>query len=341
MPQTYIKAFKFYPEPRQNKLTVIAQVDGITEYTYLRATIYANGNPVGSTIVGAHSPAIFTVDISEKNLWSPENPFLYDVELSLEREYKQSDLVKSYFGMRTIRIRGTQVLLNDTSYFQRLVLDQGYYPDGLYTAPTDDALKKDIELGKQMGFNGARLHQKIFEPRYLYWADRLGYLVWSEYPNWGLDYANPWVLERVLPEWTESIERDFNHPSIVGWAPFNETTENQNNELIRNIVRTTKLIDPTRPVIDASGWVHVETDIHDTHDYEQDPVEFAKHYEEWKSTNMVWENLKRIQIDIGCKPFMVSEYGGIWWNPHQNPSDKKSWGYGVAPNTEAEFYGTL
>jgi beta-galactosidase/beta-glucuronidase len=177
-------------------------------------------------------------------------------------------------GLRKVHIDGLKIHLNHNPLFQRLVLDQGFYPDGIYTAPSDDALRRDIKMSMEMGFDGARLHQKVFEPRFLYWADKLGYLIWGEYPNWGLDHSHPEAITRVLPEWKEAVDRDFNHPAIVGWCPFNETPQHHNPALLRTIYRLTKQLDSTRPVIDTSGYVHVETDIYDIHNYEQDPEKF-------------------------------------------------------------------
>ena len=145
--------------------------------------------------------------------------------------------------------------------------DQGFYMDGVYTAPSDDELRKDIERSIAMGFNGARLHEKVFEPRFLYWADKLGYLCWGEHANWGLDISNPEGMMAFLPEWVEILNRDISHPSIVGWCPFNETQGNQDNRILEYIYKVTREIDPTRPIIDTSGWVHTKfTDVYDMHD---------------------------------------------------------------------------
>jgi hypothetical protein len=199
-------------------------------------------------------------------------------------------------------------------------------------------LRRDIEISLELGFNGARLHEKIFEPRFLYWADRLGYLVWGEHANWGLNITNPMGLERFLPEWLEAVERDFNHPSIVGWCPFNETWDlngtRQDNEVLRMVYRVTKQLDPTRPVIDTSGNYHVETDIFDVHDYDQNPDTFQARYEPMKSGGPVFESFPDRQRYEG-QPYFVSEYGGIWWNPGQ--IGEEGWGYGERPKSEAEF----
>jgi beta-galactosidase/beta-glucuronidase len=335
LPAAFLRSFRFFPDIHQGKITILANVDGDTEGLLLKTKIFASGKEVGSAEIRAASQMLFTIPLADVHLWQPESPFLYDVEFSLEKDGAPLDRVQSYFGLRQVSIQGKKVLLNDKSVFQRLVLDQGYYPDGIYTAPSDEALRKDIELAMAMGFNGARLHQKVFEPRFLYWADRLGYLVWGEYPNWGLDHSHARALQRMLPEWLEVLQRDFNHPSIIGWCPFNETSRTQNPELLRNIYRVTKAVDPTRPVIDTSGYVHTESDIYDCHSYEQDVQKFAAFFEDFKTGEEVWRNQPEHNAPYQGQPYFVSEYGGIWWNPGQ--IDEKAWGYGRHPETEEEF----
>lgn len=221
------------------------------------------------------------------------------------------------------------------------MLDQGFYPDGIYTAPTDEALKNDIMYSQQLGFNGARLHEKIFEPRFLYWADKLGYTVWEEHANWGLKFDSLGKLQSFLPEWLEAVERDFNHPSIIGWAPLNEAFDWKDNaggthapcvEIFETIYQITKLYDPTRPVVDVSGGYHVKTDVYDMHDYEQNPEEL---YRKYGSGDVFHEVFPERQKHKG-EPFFLSEYGGIKWS--NNPDDwTASWGYGDTPKTEEEF----
>jgi beta-galactosidase/beta-glucuronidase len=335
IPATHLSSFKLYPRIDEAQMTIHAKVDGDTSGCSLSAEAFALGERVGCARISASGHTVFTVDLSERRLWEPGDPFLYDLQFCLLKDGEQIDLVKNYFGLRKVSIQGKKVLINNKPVFQRLVLDQGFYPDGIYTAPSDAALHRDIELSMAMGFNGARLHQKVFEPRFLYWADRLGYLVWGEYPDWGLDHSHPAALERMLPEWMEVLDRDFNHPSIVGWCPFNETPRSQNPELLRRIYRATKSFDPTRPVIDTSGYVHVETDIYDCHNYEQDPRKFASCFEDFRTSESAWNNFPQESAPYRGQPYFVSEYGGIWWNPGQ--SEEKSWGYGARPKTEEEF----
>jgi beta-galactosidase/beta-glucuronidase len=292
------------------------------------------GQPAGEASTAAADTCFLTLPLEGARLWEPGAPFLYDLELRLEQEGVAVDVIHSYCALREVHLDGLRVLINGRSVFQRLVLDQGFYPQGVYTAPSDAALRRDIERSLAMGFNGARLHQKIFEPRFLYWADRLGYLVWGEYPNWGLNHAHPYALQRVLPEWLEAVERDFNHLSIVGWCPFNETSREQNPELLRLIYRATKATDPTRPVLDTSGYVHVETDIYDCHNYEQDPEKFAALFVPFREGGEPYRNFPDQDAPYAGQPYFVSEYGGIGWNSAQSG---EAWGYGQWAHSAEEL----
>ncbi len=342
--QAYLDRARMIPDLDGGRLLLQVWVGGASAGLQVSAIARAEGAVVGSAEASADGGfATLCLDIESPRAWSPENPFLYDLEVMLGRRQAPAlragepavDRVESYFGLRKVHLETPAIHLNNRPVFQRLVLDQGYYSDGIYTAPSDEALRRDIELSKAMGFNGARLHQKVFEPRYLYWADKLGYLCWGEFGDWGLDKSHPEALESMLPQWMEAVERDYNHPSIVGWCPFNETTKEQRPELLRQVRAVTKAIDPTRPVIDASGYVHVETDVDDCHDYTQDPTEFAEHYGAFAAGGQPWRNHPEFDAPYGGQPFFVSEYGGIWWNPGQ--ADEKAWGYGDRPKSEAEF----
>ena len=272
-----------------------------------------------------------TLPLSSPQLWSPDSPFLYGLELSAGE-----DTVNSYFGMRKLEFRGNVFELNGKPLFQRLVLDQGYYPDGIYTAPDDEALKRDILLAMDAGFNGARLHMKIFEPRFLYWADRLGYLVWGEYPNWGLDVSRPEALNSMLSEWLESVRRDYSSPALVGWCPFNETWGTV-QRIYDTVLMATRMYDPYRPVIDSSGWKHGDdTDIYDVHDYTQEPEAFRALFEEMKTDpGKAYINNPGSDAPYRGQPYWVSEFGGTWWNAD---AGENGWGYGKAPASAEEFY---
>ena len=332
VPETYIQSVQYYSNITEGTLLVQAKLCGAGTFT-VKASF--EGRPCGEASARAENGfAAVTLPLSELHLWDVGRGNLYDLTLTFG-----GDSVKSYAGMREVRIEGRRVLLNGRPVFQRLVLDQGFYPDGIYTAPDDSALVRDIELSLAAGFNGARLHQKVFEPRFLYHCDRLGYLAWGEMANWGLDYSDPAALEAFLGEWLDAVGRDFNHPSIVGWCPFNETWDREGrrqlDSLLAMVYRVTKQLDPTRPCIDTSGNFHVVTDIYDVHDYEQDPASFAAHYEAFRTGGAFYdEHAARQQYD-GKKPMFVSEYGGIKWNPQGDV--EKAWGYGDGPATEEAF----
>ena len=274
-----------------------------------------------------------TISLNRKELWNVRDPKLYDYRLTMTDRKGRKDELTGYFGLRSVGLDGKRFLINGKPVFQRLILDQGFYPDGIYTAPTDEELKKDIERSMAMGFNGARLHQKVFEARYLYWADHLGYLCWGEMASWGLDISDRAAFEAFSKEWMDAVERDYSSPAIIGWCPFNETWDydgrRQRDDLLRLVYRMTKKLDPTRPCIDTSGNYHVETDIFDVHDYEQKPEEFVRRY--GAGTELIYDRLGDRQKYSPGLPAFVSEYGGIRW------TEKAGWGYGEAPKTEEEF----
>lgn len=303
-----------------------------------------NGKPVGSSSVTAFSNTVpVCIILSEKHLWEIGKGNLYDVNITIEQNGRICDSVKSYFGLRSVCLDGRKFRLNGKSVFGRWVLDQGFYPDGIYTAPSDEALKNDILCSMQLGFNGARLHEKVFEPRFLYWADKLGYLCWGEHANWGLNITEPGQILHFLPEWLEAVERDYSHPSIIGWCPFNETWDfeerKQCDMIIETVYRATKALDKTRPVIDTSGNFHVFTDIFDVHDYEQNPEIFRANHErvsEGISIDVVQKHdwLKHRQDYDGKSPIFMSEYGGINWTVGEVAA---GFTYGSEPTTKKEF----
>lgn len=333
-PREYVEWVKYFPNIKQNQIVLEVCLNGNAP---LSAEVSFDGKPMGRADVAAKNGITrISVDLKEKHLWDIGCGNLYDVEITFGK-----DRVQSYFGLREIAFDGDKFMLNGRSVFQRLVLDQGFYPDGIYTAPTDEDLKKDIELSLSCGFNGARLHEKIFEERYLYYCDKAGYLAWGEYPGWGVDHSNAEAVYAILPEWIEEINRDFNHPSIIGWCPMNETwpfeDRMQKDDVLRLIYRTTKAIDPERPCIDSSGWFHVETDIFDVHDYNQDPADFKKKYDSIMETGEIYDWTNEVNHFNRQKhkgePAFVSEYGGIQWTDF-----KEAWGYGNEPKSLDEFY---
>ena len=287
---------------------------------------------------------MMVLPVRKMKLWSPENPFLYDIVYRIkDKQGNLLDEVTSYVGMRKIHTADGKFYLNNQPYFLRLVLDQGYYPDGIWTAPSDEALRKDIQLGKDAGFNGARLHQKVFEERYHYWADKLGYLTWSESASWAMNHDDELAARNFIAEWTEVVIRDRNHPSIVTWTPFNESWGAGNvvyPRLVRDVYRITKAIDPTRPINDASGDKHILTDIWGVHNYQQNPKILADALigREGEEPYRNIRDDKSLAVYEG-QPYIVSEFGGIgWMKPEENGT---SWGYGAVPEAMEDFYKRL
>jgi len=296
---------------------------------------------------------ILDVPENRKRVWSTTDPHLYGVTLTLVQGETVLDTVESYAGLRSVALSGMAFKLNGEIVFQRTVLDQGYWPESVMTAPSDDELRLDIERSIAAGFNGARLHQKVFEERFFYWADKLGYLVWGEFGDWGCSGFGPSTNHQqpdasYIAQWLEALERDYSHPSIVGWCPLNETFQ-ENSDQIRpldDVTRAmwlaTKLADATRPVLDTSGYAHRvrESDLYDSHDYEQNPEKFAANMAGLADgkpyINNGWDG-KPTNIPYGGQPYFCSEFGGIWWNPAAF-DNKESWGYGERVKSLDEFY---
>ncbi|MCF7730792.1 MAG: hypothetical protein K9N23_03855 [Akkermansiaceae bacterium] len=335
---SFVESLSVVPDPDNARVLITARIDGRDQDLTLKAEAFADGRLMGSDTTKGPWQNTLVVNLKEKKLWEPGAPFLYDLKLTLSSGNDQIDELKSYFGLRKITIDGRKILINGKPVFQRLILDQGFYPDGLWTAPSDEELKKDVERSMACGYNGARLHQKVFEPRFLYWADKLGYLVWGEYPNAG--YGNQREgFSAVVNEWTEILLRDRNHPSVVGWCAFNENFEDS-GELQQMIWHITKAVDPTRPALEASGWAHTlpHPEVRDAHDYTGNPAQLRKKWLDY-FTNQVegpypparYFNPGSSQADRGV-PFMISEIGGIGW------ATEGGWSYGNGPKTLDEFY---
>lgn len=316
----------------------------------LNIKIYDGKKLVAERTTKASNSSFINAPIKNVKTWSPESPFLYDIVYTVtDGSGKQIDRVNSYAGMRKSELRGGVFYLNNEPYFQRLVLDQGYYPDGQWTAPTDEQLRRDIELGKACGFNGARLHQKVFEPRYFYWADHLGYLTWGESASWGMNWTDPVAARNMLQEWHECVDRDYSVTSLIAWSPLNETwipdVDGRRARMTNDLYFLTKNLDRTRPVVSASGGFHAGfTDIYAEHTYVQDPVALYK----------------QLSLDENGKPYihhpahsaeykgecyMIDEFGGIQWNVKmaapEVAEEKAFWGYGQAPRTLEEYYKRL
>jgi beta-galactosidase/beta-glucuronidase len=348
--EVHLEKVKYTPNIDSNEILIQAYIQGETSppnnrELRLKTRITFDGNEVIEDICrvtsNEMSRRIGLPDFNDHSLgrwWSPEKPNLYDVEFTLIIDGTEMDKVKSYFGMRKISIEDGKICLNNRPYFMKLVLDQGYYPDGIMTPPSDDAIRQDVELTKSMGFNGARKHQKVEDPRYMYWCDKLGLLVWGEMAN-ASGYSNRYV-RRFTQEWQEAIERDYNHPCIVAWVPLNESWGVPNilvdpfqQQHALAMYHLTKSLDATRLVISNDGWEHVKSDIMTIHDYESSSKVLEERYSSVEKALAAKPSNRWLQVPgfpYEGAPIQVSEFGGISFKK----SDWEGWGYSAAQNDQ-------
>ncbi len=288
-------------------------------------------------------------DYRNQLLWSPATPTLIDCELRLiTRDGRLLDCVESYTALRVFSIQGDRFLLNGRPFPLFFVLDQGYWPESGLTAPSDAHYQRDVELAKAMGFNGVRKHQKVESPRYLYWADKLGLLVWTEMPS--AYRFNRESVQRLTREWTQVIARDRSHPCICAWVPFNESwgvpdlpDSPAQRHYVQALYHLTKTLDATRPVIGNDGWESVATDIIGIHDYDEHPERLAARYGLRSYRLFERERPAGRQLLIGTKhkgqPIVLTEFGGIAYSDDLD----RTWGYSRTrtPKEYAERYAAL
>lgn len=341
-----LKSTYVVPDLDQSRFIITPQFHTVNPGQKLRITLHDGNKDIARTTVSATLQGPVIIPVKNPKTWSPGSPFLYDITYEVINDKGETiDKVDSYTGMRKIHIEGDQIYLNNEPCYQRLVLDQGFYPEGIWTAPTDEALRRDIELSMAAGFNGARMHQKVFEERYHYWADKMGYLTWGESASWGMDGLNIEAARNFLSEWEEVIIRDRNHPSIIIWTPFNEAgnpsltleQEKQHSRMINDVYNLTKTLD-YRPVNDVSGHFHVVTDIWTIHDYDQNPA--TLHERLLKKDGEVFRRNTEKEPPYSGQPYFVAEYGGVKWVVGTQYAEN-TWGYGDSPKTEEEVYQRL
>ncbi|HET9887730.1 MAG TPA: glycoside hydrolase family 2 TIM barrel-domain containing protein, partial [bacterium] len=332
VPATWIRRIRWTPNLVQWEMGLEAELGGMRRDAYwlsvkLRAGTQLLSEDTYRVISGEVTRRIAFSDpgiddFRNDLLWSPESPRLIDAQLELRgSDGKRLDLAHSYTALRSISTQGDRLLLNGRPYPLRFVLDQGYWPESGLTPPSDAALRTDVELVLRMGFNGVRKHQKIEDPRFFFWADRLGLLVWAEMPS-AYRFTNR-SINRLIREWTAVMARDYSHPCIIAWVPLNESWGVPNlpeNPAERHYVRTlyhlTKTLDPTRPVVGNDGWESVVTDIIGIHDYDADPTRLARRYGAGATSPVLGKSERsggRLLVlekheDL---PVMLSEFGGI------------------------------
>jgi len=346
LPATWIESLRWTPNLTNWELALAAELGGLPrEGIRLRVRLSAGDllladdtySVIGGEVnrrIALSDPGID--DYRNELLWSPVQPTLIQAHIQLWAGRGQLiDEVYSYTALRQIAIQGDRFILNGRPYYLRLVLDQGYWPESGLTAPGDEALRRDVELAKAMGFNGVRKHQKIEDPRFLYWADTLGLLVWEEMPSaYRFTRAS---VERLVAEWTAVLKRDYSHPCIVTWVPFNESwgvpdlpDSASQRQYVQALFSLTKTIDQTRPVIGNDGWEHVATDIVGIHDYDDDPQRIVERYQSADILGRLFARerpggrlLTLDQHPHAGQPIMLTEFGGIAFSADH----EATWGY--------------
>ena len=352
VPQVRIETFRFTPVLEEGGVEIRAILHAPANGWEIEAEILEEGRTIASERrrTNAGTGRLF-VRIPEFKTWSPDSPHLYDVRLRLIQKGETLDEVESYLGMRSVELQDGKFLLNGEETYLKMALDQGYWPEGLLAAPSDEALRIDVELAKSMGFNGVRKHQKVEDPRFLYWCDTLGLMVWGEMAN-----ARAWspkAEDAFLSEWSRAVQRDYNAPCIVAWVPLNESWGvpliNKGHvgqyAFVERAVRTTRLFDFYRPVIDNDGWDHTDvTDICTIHDYTSSGDEVRARYAETAGGGPLplqtwWDGgLTFVEgSNYHGQPVMLTEVGGYLIKPYWLP--RESWDvlyatYGAVDDTD-------
>lgn len=351
VPSTYIGCLRWTPNLERWEIGLEARLDGLrreglrlnvklfTGDTMLADDTYAVVAGEAHRRIALSDPGID--DYRNELLWSPSTPTIIQAEFKLwGGRGELLDTARSYTALRSIGVQGDKFVLNGRPYQLRMVLDQGYWPGAGLTAPDDDAYRRDVELAKAMGFNGVRKHQKIESPRFLYWADMLGLLVWEEMPS-AYRFTRD-SIDRLAREWSAVINRDASHPAIVAWVPFNESwgvpdlpDSPAQRHYVQALYHLTKTLDPTRPVVGNDGWESVATDIIGIHDYDDQPERLAKRY----GTEEIPRLFKRerpggrlllLEAQAQEQPILLSEFGGIAFSP----DTAHTWGYSRTDSQE-------
>ncbi len=354
VPSTYIEKVKWTCNLQAWEIGLEAFTSGVRQEGLLLAVrLY-----VGDTVLAEDTYSVIAGEVHRRValsdpgiddsrnelLWRPTSPTLIDADLELrDHEGQVIDRIASYTALRSISVQGNRFILNGRPLTLRLVLDQGYWPETGLTAPSDDALLEDVFLAKRLGFNGVRKHQKIENPRYLYWADQLGLLVWEEMPS-AYRYTRK-SIERLTREWIEVLNRDSSHPCIVTWVPLNESwgvpdlpDSPAQRHYVQALYHLTKTLDPTRPVIGNDGWESVATDILGIHDYDDEPERIGRRYGQGDVESRLFNRERpggrMLVVDSKLnvsQPIVLSEFGGIAYAPGK---DDGAWGYSRSDTPE-------
>ena len=364
VPSTYIGRVRWTPNLERYEIGFEAWLDGVRrEGLRLRVRLTIGDRLLADDTYGVVAGEVHRRialsdpgidDFRNEILWSPERPVLITAELYLwGGRGELIDTVRSYTALRSVGTTNGRFMLNGRPYYLRLVLDQGYWPETGLTPPSDEALRTDVELVKAMGFNGVRKHQKLEDPRFLYWADTLGLLVWGEMPS-AYRFTGP-AVERLTREWMDAIERDYSHPCIVTWVPFNESwgvpdlpSIAEQRHWVQALYHLTRTLDATRPVVGNDGWESAATDIVGIHDYDADLERMRRRYETHEPVPQVLQQVgpagRLITLEgytHAEQPLVLTEFGGIAYT--KDEEEDVTWGYSRARTADdlAERYSHL
>ncbi len=356
--ETFIEDFQLTPDLVSGSVKVEAILNR-AHRGHLEIELRKGTEVLASQRVAVNGPRVETVvgipaaqnGVHRNDLyWVPDNPNLIDVTATLrDKAGAESDTLESYFGLRSVGIANGRFLLNDKPMFVRSVLEQGFWPQSHLAAPNAEALKQEVELIKALGFNAVRIHQKIEDPRFLYWADHLGLMVWGEIAN-AYEY-NALAVDRLTREWLSAVQRDRSHPCIVTWVPLNESwgvsdiaQRRDQQDFATSLYHLTKAIDPMRPVISNDGWEHTISDIYGLHDYTQHGEQITDRYGSKAAIETTLGEMrptrKRLLLrpeDRRGQPVMLTEFGGLSIHPEAGAA----WfGYATAA-TDEEYLGMM
>ena len=357
VPEISISDLVWTPEPAAARTRLDVELSAPpAQPVYVRVTLLLDDEVLAeqtSRMVGDRATLEVTIGAlgqgqdRRRLLWTPEHPHLVRALVTLlDSDRRETDTVRSYFGLRSAGIGMGHFLLNGEPYFPRMVLNQGYWPYSLLAAPSTDALRHEVEMIKELGFNGVRVHQKLEDPRFLYWCDVLGLLVWGEMAN-AYEFGVV-AVERLVTEWMAAVRRDRSHPSVVTWVPMNESwgvhdigVSEQQQHYASALYHLTHALDGSRPVISNDGWQHTESDIWSVHDYAATGADL---FERYGTTDGIAASLRsmgatRHQLVLGDpvrrgQPVMITEFGGLSYAPD---ADENWFGYAAVTNSEELF----
>lgn len=360
VPATHVAALAWTPARADASVGIRVEVAGPTDELEVRLRLRVGERELaddryrcdGQPLVRQVALPTARNGVDHSLQWSPDHPVLIDATLDLVRGGTVVDTVSSYFGLRDVGVQDGRFVLNGDRVFVRMVLAQGYWPESHLAAPSDEALRREVELVKELGFNGVRIHQKVEDPRFLYWCDRLGLLVWGEMAS-AYEYSADGVA-RFTAEWLAVVRRDYSHPSVVTWVAANESWgvpaldgDPRQRHFLESLYHLTHAVDATRPVISNDGWEHATSDIWTVHDYSPDASGLADRYGTPEAVARTlgpdWPGPRRIHLADPVRagqPLMISEFGGLSYVPS---AGERWFGYRTVPDGDAlvSLYGEL